>query len=58
MLVGKVGDFTTTRSALYEPFFDEVWLINFLYSTRIFTKCSGYGGQSYGTSFELVDYRS
>ena len=44
VLIGEVGDFAATRGALYEAFLDEIRLIHFLESARVFAKGSGDGG--------------
>ena len=55
MLIGEVGDFAATRGALYEAFLDEIRLIYFLESARVFAESSGDGGEANGTALELVD---
>ena len=43
MAVGKVGDFSASRSSLNEAFLDEIRLIDLLQSTRVLTEGSSDG---------------
>ena len=55
MLVCQFGDFTPSRGALDEAFFDEEGFVDLLHSSCILANSCGYGAESDGTSLELVD---
>ena len=55
VLVSELGHHSSTWSALYETFHNEVWLVYLFHCTCILANGSGDGGDTHRSTLELVD---